>query len=140
MYPTTHERKECDDNRCWPTQTPASESVDHCRRYSGVSVALAPAFSLSFGALVWLARLFLSLLVRLQSQTRTLRDFYSPYGVTTQRDIPAVSTTLRRAGFREPDDHSQQPAGSVFTREIHSPAGLGCVNTGRADLRFSTQG
>src|SRR5262249_13531977 len=56
------------NHRRWTTTT-ALENLDRRRCYSAVVLALADRLDLHLGALVRIARLLVSLLVRLQSQT-----------------------------------------------------------------------
>src|SRR5688572_26200569 len=141
MYATAREHKErgC-NNRRWTTQTPSLEAVANRGRHPAVPFLLTDSFCLSIGTVVWLARLFIHLLVRLQNQDRALRDLRRSDCAVAERDVPPLSTALRRLRFREPNDYSQQPTVSVLTDEIHSRIRLGRVDTGWSDLRISSEG
>src|SRR5262249_52027028 len=101
------------NHRRWTTTT-ALENLDRRRCYSAVVLALADRLDLHLGALVRIARLLVSLLVRLQSQTRALLWLGNTDSVTFECDLSALPATLRSLRFRKAHDHSQQPAVSVF--------------------------
>ncbi len=89
MYPTPRERKERGRDRCWPTQAPAIEILDSGRRHSAVSFVLADPVSLSLGTLVWFARLFIRLLVRIQNEGCAFCGLYHSDRLISKRDFPA---------------------------------------------------
>src|SRR6185369_4163693 len=102
------------NHRRWTTQTTALENLARRRGDSAVVLALADRLDLHLGAVVWIARLLVSLLVCLQSQTRAFLRLRNTDSVTTERDVSALPATLRSLRIREAYHHSQQPAVSVF--------------------------
>src|SRR5215213_1945506 len=127
------------DHRRWTTQTAPSENLDSRRRCSVVILAFANRFDLYLGTVVRFARLLVSLLVRLQSQTRPFLRLGGADCTVAKRDVSALPAALRSLCIRTTDDHSQQPAFSVFAGEIHQAARL--VNRGirRTRLRLPAQ-
>ena len=121
MYPTARERKERGSDRCWSTQAPRL-MVGFGRLYSAVSFVLANFVRLSLGPLVWVPRLFVRLLVRLQNEGRALCGLHAPDGFITQRDFPSLPTTLRRVRLRSARSFSTTKC-SKSRRQIHSPLG-----------------
>ena len=73
--------------------------LDPCRGDHPVHFILAGDLGLSFGAVVWITRLLVGLLVCIKNQTRALRDFYSSDRAAAKRNVPSVPTTVRCARF-----------------------------------------
>src|SRR6185369_13519441 len=95
------------NHRRWTTQTTTLENLARRRGDSAVVLALANRLDLHLGSLVRVARLLVSLLVRLQSQTRALLRLSDTDGVAVERDVSALPTTLRSLRIRAAHDHSQ---------------------------------
>src|SRR6185295_7439868 len=83
------------NHRRWTTQTPALENLARRRGDPAVVLALADRLDLHLGAVVRIAWLLVNLLVRLQSQTRALLWLRDTDGATAERDVSALSATLR---------------------------------------------
>ena len=96
MYPTARERERCRCNRGWPTQKATVPDLDHCGCPDSVFIVLTNNLGLPFCPLVWFTRLLVSLLVRIQDETRAVRGLYSFDCFTVKRDLPALSTTVWR--------------------------------------------
>src|ERR1044072_7621080 len=79
------------NHRRWTTQTNTLENLARRRGDSAVGLALADRLDLHLGAVVWIARLLASLLVRLQSQTRALLRLRNTHGRTDERHVARVS-------------------------------------------------
>ena len=75
------------------------EDMDPCRGDHPVLFVLTNNLGLSVCPLVWLTRLFVSLLVRIQDETRTVRGLYSSDLFTAKRDFLALSTIVWRVRF-----------------------------------------
>src|SRR6185369_86615 len=66
-YAREHKPPNARNHRRWTTPTPPSENLAHRRSYSAALLALANRFNLRLGLVVQIARLFIRLLVYLQS-------------------------------------------------------------------------
>ena len=100
------------------------ENLARRRGDSAAVLALADRLDLHLGAVVWIARLLVSLLVHLQTKLALFFGSAILTALTTERDVSALPATLRRLRIRTAHDHSQQPAVSVFPGEIHSATRL----------------
>src|SRR6185503_10557196 len=127
------------NNRRWTTQTASSENLDRRRGYSVVIFALANPFDLHLFTVVRLTRLLVSLLVRLQTQARTLLRLSHTDRTVADRNVYAFPATLRSLRIRTAHHHSQQSAVSVLTREIYQTARLGNRRPRRSRLRLQSE-
>src|SRR5689334_18906683 len=94
-YACEHKPPNARNHRRWTTPTPASENLAHRRGYSAAVLALANRFNLHLGAVVWITRLLVSLLVYLQTQNPALHRRCCTNCITPERDVSTLSTTLR---------------------------------------------
>src|SRR6185437_16110718 len=117
-YMREYEPPNSRDHRCWTTPTSSTENLVNRRCYSAVGFALADRVDLRLGAVVRIARLLVSLLVHTQNQARALCRIGRVDCTVVERDVSALPATLRSVRIREAHDHSQQPAVSVFARQI----------------------
>src|ERR1041385_3560998 len=138
-YVREHKPPNARNHRRWTTPTSSSENLANRRGYFAVGLALAHRFDLHLGIVVRIARLLVSLLVHTQNQDRALRRIGCTDCTFVERNVSAVSATLRRLCIREAHDRSQHPAVSVFAREIHQATRLDhrCILWNR--LRSSAQ-
>src|SRR5215213_3038878 len=138
-YAREQKRPNSRSHRRWTTQTPAFENLDPCRGYSVVVLALADRFNLHLSTVVRFARLLVSLLVRLQTQACAFLRLRHTDCTVTECDISALPATLRSLCIRTTHYHSQQPAVSVFAREVHQATRLVNRSTRRNRLRLQPQ-